>query len=46
MEYIPDPVTAWQTINVETGEQSNTDFKLEKQSLGGARVVLTGEEMP
>ena len=28
MEYIPDPVTEWQIINVETGEMSNTDFKL------------------
>lgn len=28
MEYIPDPVTKWQTINVETGESSNVDFEL------------------
>lgn len=29
MEYIPDPVTEWQTINPESGELSNTDFELE-----------------
>lgn len=29
MEYVADPVTEWQTIKVETGELSNTDFKLE-----------------
>ena len=28
MEYAPDPVTEWQLINTETGEWSNTDFKL------------------
>ena len=28
MEYIPDPVTEWQTVNIKTGELSNTDFKL------------------
>lgn len=28
MEYVKGPVTERQTINVETGESSNTDFKL------------------
>jgi len=27
MEYIPEPETPWQRVNVETGEFSNTDFK-------------------
>lgn len=31
MEYIPDPVTEWQSINPESGELSNTDFDLEIQ---------------
>ena len=26
MEYIPDPVTAWQLVSPETGELSNTNF--------------------
>lgn len=28
MEYVVDPVTEWQLINVETGELSNADFNL------------------
>lgn len=28
MEYVPDPATERQLIDVETGELSNTDFKL------------------
>ncbi|KAF5034207.1 Cro/C1-type HTH DNA-binding domain protein [anaerobic digester metagenome] len=28
MEYVPDPATEWQTINIETSELSNTDFNL------------------
>lgn len=28
MEYVPDPVTEWQTINLETGELSNSELEL------------------